>query len=658
MSNTQSLINNKINLIYKDLKDFYNRLPKEINPSKLKENMMELKRIEQNLKKGFIFVTIQGSLKTGKSSLTNLLVKSKKEVAITRLGQDTTAVPYIISRSNDNTFKMILFKKKGSIKTKGNQIQNLISQIIDYIKGFDLKELWNTDEFNFTKKIIKNPSKEEIKKYTVENLDNEILLVNIQVPKEKDSLLDYEAALLDTPGIESTNLSEEIVNLLMRNIENNSNLVIAMQSTVTPINSNELKSLEKYRNTISEENFYFVHNVFEIKPWANKIDKQKLLNREKEAIKNAKENINNKFKINPYITEFNIEKVKDYLLSSNEEYKTNDELKKESEKFLDFEKTLIDKIKHQRKQIIENNAKTKFNTIKKNLIYMFEEYKNELTIKIKEIEKEKNEILNEFKNAEKELRELDDLFINSLKRDEHYTTKIINLSNEHSDITIFNKKTIDITKEDKFLLIFNQLEKDYEKIFSKIIDFNKNIAKQINEKNTIYIKNKLKEYIQSNNLIIFKELKNKLSEKFGIFIEINDNIKIPKIEIKYNEKNINNLEIKDLKSILAKNTITNTKKSSSIIGEIKDKLIGPEIISYEMDIKKLENDLRGEYIIDSDTFFNDLKKEIQIIINEFTNLPKCQKKFIEKFNEKEKRSIFYKNLIEEILELEKELKEL
>ena len=656
MNNTP-LINDKIDLIYKDLKEICDKLPKEINPSKLKENMMELKRIEQNLKKGFIFVTIQGSLKTGKSSLTNLLVKSKKEVAITRLGQDTTAVPYIISRSKDNKFKMILFKKKGSIKTKGNQIQNLISQIIDYIKGFDLKELWNTDKFNFEKKIIENPSIEDIQKYTVENRDNEILLVNIQVPKEQDSLLDYEAALLDTPGIESTNLNEEIVNLLMKNIENNSNLVIAMQSTVTPINSNELKSLEKYRNTISEENFYFVHNIFEIKPWANKTDKQKLLNREKEAIKNAKDNINNKFKINPYIIEFNIEKVKDYLLSSNEEYKKNNELKKESEKFLDFEKTLIDKIKDQRKQIIENNAKTKFNTIKKNLNNVFEEYKNELKEKINEIEEEKNEILNSFKKARKELRELDDLFINSLKRDKYYNEKIINLSNEYTNIKISDKKNIDITKEKKILLFFDVLDKDYEKIFSKIEDFNKKIIKQINEENKIYIKNKLEEYIKSNNLTEFKELKNKL-ENYGIFLEMNENIKIPKIDIKFNEKNINNLEINNLKPILNKHITPKTQEASNLLGKIKDKVLGPEVISYEINIKELETDLREEYIIDTDTFFNELKKEIQIIINEFIKLSTYEQKFKEKFEENNKKISFYKNLIEEIITLENKIKDI
>ncbi|WP_457564159.1 dynamin family protein [Caminibacter sp.] len=646
-----------LNDIYILIKELYEKLPFFVNKNELKNYLRDLKRIEQEIKRGLIFVTIQGSLKTGKSTLTNLLAKSRSEVAITRLGQDTTAVPYIITRSSDKNLKLILFKKRGSIENNEKKIDEIISQIIDYIKELDLKELWEKDEkdFDFEKKIIENPTYEDIKKYTVGDIDDEILIVNIQVPKEDyDSILDFDAALLDTPGVESDKIDDDIRQLLMKKIRNNTSIVIAMQSTITPINKEEIKALMQYKNTISKENFYFIHNMFEIKPWADEEDKQKLQEKEKEAILNAKKTIKKRFSIDPRIDSFNLEKVKDNLFSGSEEYKKNIDLKNEAERFMEFEEILINKIKQQRQRINYDNAYTKFNAVLQKISKTLNDIYNEIEGKIIQVENKKEQILHLFNKAEKELKEIDDEIIKILENDKYYNEQILDIVKQYGYIRMYKKPYVDVSKKIERKLLGNKkVVIDKEKIYKLLIDFNRKLFDAVNKGNREFIENAIKNiFNESDRLNNFRNLKDNLKSLYGFKISLKEkNLDIPLINITYSEKNILELEYKNINTIAEKYVEERYEENKkSFINKVKEKFLSKPI-GYILDINRFEDEIRTEYKVEEEEFLKNFKKEIESLIYQSIGLEEYKKRFEESFNEENKEIFNQQALLEEIKKL-------
>jgi len=270
-------IQNKSNAFVSRLKNLQNLLIEE-DKEKIENIIIQARRLEAEAEKGLYFVTIQGSLKTGKSTLTNLLVKD--DIAITKTGQDTTKTPYIITKSIDNESKIVVYSRTNSINKENKEeiFKEILEAIMDDIKGLDIENYYNT----YFKKRSYPLDKRTIEKYTVEKNLEEALFINIQIAnKDKNNwILNHDIAILDTPGVEG--LKAEANKHIIEEVKKRTNMLIVMQSTVTPINANELKELADYQYESAE--IRLLHNKFELKPWANEENKKALKEEEDNAI--------------------------------------------------------------------------------------------------------------------------------------------------------------------------------------------------------------------------------------------------------------------------------------------------------------------------------------------------------------------------------------
>jgi len=515
------------------------------------------KRLEEESKRGLFFVTIQGSLKTGKSTLTNLLIKDN--IAITKAGQDTTKTPYIITKSIDNESKIVVYYRTKSIKKEKNDeiFRQILEAIMDDIKGLNFENHYK----KYFEKKIEPLDKRKIEKYTVEENLEEALFINIQIANnDKNNLLAHDIAILDTPGIEG--LKAEANKQIIEEIKRRTNMLIVMQSTVTPINLHEMKELKDYQN--EEAEIRLLHNTFELKPWVNEYDSQKLKEEENKAIQKAKELIHNELNKLPISNSFNLAKIYDYM-KKPDVYR---HLEKEYKEFEEFNKSLIDTINKIKIETKQRKAYTQF----KNLLVELQKENGPLnSLKIKyqsnldEIEEKKNKISIKFEEFRKNMESFVDDFYGSYKDEiSNFLENLITLLKNELKITNPNIGNVDILNNKEI----NQAVKEIKE-FINILN---------NEINSI-IKYEIIKHIKEAEKIILnepiKDLKRFLKENQLEFFAR----KVPDIFFSENIiPNIINIEIKnnDIESLI-KNNIKDGKGINIIVGEIfKDRIIEVE----------------------------------------------------------------------------------
>ena len=247
----------KIEIIKKELvsiENFFESKKDEISSSmyskELNNIFKKLSRIRKEIDSETYFISIIGGIKTGKSTLINLLCH--KNVSTTRAGVETTKRPVIVSIGEED--KIIIFRK-GDISGKDvdNDERNLV---IDYVKGLD-STLPNSI------KIIKKDFKEEdisniLTDSNVPNSDK-IILVNITVDKNhltkyNHCLLKNKIMFIDTPGLDGIESSVGGINNNNGHwLLNRVDLSIILQSTVSPINNSLIEYLKKLLNNEEQE---------------------------------------------------------------------------------------------------------------------------------------------------------------------------------------------------------------------------------------------------------------------------------------------------------------------------------------------------------------------------------------------------------------------
>jgi len=129
-SNRLEKIQNKNNYFIKSLENLKDILDFE-DKEEISNIIRHCLRLNEESKRGLYFVTIQGSLKTGKSTLTNLFIKD--DVAITKAGQDTTKTPYVITRANDDESKIVIYYLSKNIKGDKHKQEFILKNILEAI---------------------------------------------------------------------------------------------------------------------------------------------------------------------------------------------------------------------------------------------------------------------------------------------------------------------------------------------------------------------------------------------------------------------------------------------------------------------------------------------------------------------------------------------
>ena len=594
--------NQKIDLLKKELDKLYDQfktLYDLSNNDDIEHGMKEIRTYKEELDKGMFFITIQGNLKTGKSTLINTL--AREQVAVTKSGMDTTATPYIVTKSKNGKNRIIEYRRKKGLTP--NENIPAYKAIINDIKGL------TTDQEYFIRRE-KEFEVDVVEEYTVNQSDTSILLINIQIKPGNDSILnENDIAILDTPGIDGDKAQKNIKPLTIT--MERSSMILVLQSSITPFNTIQKKALKSYKKRAPE--IQLIHNHFDLKHWALPDDNKKFKDSQKKSIESALRTLQDIFSKEFNHTEVDFAKVEAYIESPHS-YKNNETVKEEYEKFKEFENNLKDYVKDARKNIqIEN--------VKKDLVIFFDKHReieNEDTQtlkklllnvenKLNEINKQKEEIekqYNEYKKVINALpKALNSYLIQEKKNIISITEEVANskkiIEPIEAKITR-NSMGIHKTKEDivKMKDAISRLENSICKTISSNImdDMNRKIE-EIIDCSYENLKKSFEEYPQVSlskltleKLDISEEININIEEKQlkKIFI---DNIRDNGFKLKFNTEYARDIIEKEVK-----NKINNFIEEKSIEDNIHKKAIDDLKSEIEKYIDKMNGNLENDGI--------------------------------------------------------------
>jgi predicted GTPase len=363
------------------------------------ENLLTLigniRRIKKELKTDRFVVIICGGLKSGKSTLINLLCH--KEVSPTRLGRETTIRPCIFS--DGDISRVLLFYGIAESETRR---KDLFHAIIDYIKGIiDSKELKDIGL-----EIEEKPISEAVYWLTEENKtgSRSPIFVNVQIGRKdlggKYNLLSEKILFIDTPGVDGITAGiggrrdKENENLNVSWLAERVDLMLLLQSTVSPLNNSSINFIEKLYKDLNAPPILLIHNEFSLKCWRRDYKEMKEdSDADKSSIDNAKRLLRQKLGQN-------IECLRVNLGMAEDGFKFDRKELLEKSGFIDFEENFYKFIVNNRRQIHEENVFNKLRRLKeKNLNPAFR--KNEETDNIgyirDRIKKEKEKLEEEKK---------------------------------------------------------------------------------------------------------------------------------------------------------------------------------------------------------------------------------------------------------------------
>lgn len=351
------------------------------------------------------FIVATGMLKSGKSTLVNLLARSTDASPI-GFGVDTTLRPALIVTENEEMKKgiYIYFPQYGVEynKEQQDQLDTQLENIIDRIIGLKGKkydsEQQNVEPVELNQENLRNALCDSA---PTSMLAKEPLLVVIVVPRNNQSLLAIQnCAIFDMPGLDSGNSSTNTHTY--KKILQECCLILFVQSNVSPLNEKAEGFLSEIGKSVAASTYHLVQNRMDAQNWRdseivdNELEEQKkkMVNEFIKATGASKETID--------FYSANLGMAYDAILCPNSiKEKTDENIKKvlEDSQYMAFEENLLKHINHNghntnynhNKRQLQNEFSDALNTLKKRQEYIkgnIEEKNNE----IKELEDSKNHI--------------------------------------------------------------------------------------------------------------------------------------------------------------------------------------------------------------------------------------------------------------------------
>ncbi len=585
-----------------DIEKFFNEQEELSNKENLKNLKTDLSTVKKELNSNKYFIAIIGGIKTGKSTLINLLCH--KEVSKTQAGVETTKIPLVISANSED--KINIYRKKGNIGDNPKITDEDRNLVINYIKGLD--EFDENNE-NSIGKEIEDYDEDKLYKYVTDDssIDNSSMIIAIHLTLDKQRLKEYPNCLLlndimiiDTPGLDGVESS-------IGGKENNNgdwllestDLIFILQSTVSPINKNIKDTLKKINNRNFKSRL--VHNQFSLRDWLEKDKKENWENdTRKKSIDKALEILDKKGAYTDWVdlamasdTVFS----KEDLVNKKEEYsdKHIEELLKKSN-FSEFEKNTNDELKKTKEK---SHFDSCINQIRN--LELSEEIKNILKgigAKEKENKEKFDKLIESFdfqkikidyeKWADFDNDEINENF--NLDRETivaRVKSSIINnyLTNEHRNnfTKYLLSREIKISNDEKMtvkdLIKFFNVNYDYEAIIKnkKYLFFNDDKKEKKFLSFETYIKDELDNFIKEAKKNLNESIVLKLTE--ARTIKLQDDSKKIEIILKDKRKKYLRDSLKEnLKSTLIKifNILSAYLKNNNEILEEKNKEISEE----------------------------------------------------------------------------------
>jgi hypothetical protein len=215
----------------------------------------------------YFVVACIGMLKSGKSTLINLLARSK-DASPTGFGFDTTLRPVLITSSTDphGTIEVWLPNTPEQKLTKATL--NEVFLCLRKVKKPEEVKGASCHAYPLTPANLENALCKAVLEADNNMLPCEPVMVVVKVPPNKDSPLSSEIVLLDTPGLDSglSNWTKESSERYSWIIEN-SDLLLFLQSSVAPLNRNAADILRDIHARSPNTPVWLVQNEMCAKPW-------------------------------------------------------------------------------------------------------------------------------------------------------------------------------------------------------------------------------------------------------------------------------------------------------------------------------------------------------------------------------------------------------
>ncbi len=215
----------------------------------------------------YFVVSSIGMLKSGKSTLINLLARSKN-ASPTGFGFDTTLRPALVTCTEEPKGAIEVWlpndPEKQLTKVSLNEVFLCLRKVRkpDDIKGA------SCHVYPLTPANLENALCKAVLEADNNMLPCEPVMVVVKVPRNSESPLSSEIVLLDTPGLDSglSNWTKESSERYSWIIDN-SDLLLFLQSSVAPLNRNATTILHDIHAKSPNTPVWLVQNEMCAKPW-------------------------------------------------------------------------------------------------------------------------------------------------------------------------------------------------------------------------------------------------------------------------------------------------------------------------------------------------------------------------------------------------------
>ena len=304
----------------------------------IRHKLSQLSRRSLEYKNGSFIMLVVGPVKSGKSTLVNLLAHRYVSPTDTL---ECTVRPSIISNvEHERDCKIEIYKARHEGR-KAEDLDLIIDELRGIVTEHELEEYLEKDEYlNYSDETINNVISPSY------NKEDRTIITSITTTGSK--LLERgpvdggKIFLADMPGFDgnTSNLNDPLYDAISKRVD----LILFVHSSVSAFNLTSASYLEKLREYNEAVPVYLVHNIFDSTYWKNteeregEIDRQ--VQKEYEEIRSKGFNIESEF-----ISKVNLGKVTD-ALSGSGAYVVGfeDDLQGELQKFEEIEEKLYKKI--------------------------------------------------------------------------------------------------------------------------------------------------------------------------------------------------------------------------------------------------------------------------------------------------------------------------
>ncbi|MBQ2129812.1 MAG: dynamin family protein, partial [Prevotella sp.] len=321
-----------------------NELAKEIAPKlpdgEVKTNLQRLSRRSMEYKNGSFIMLVVGPVKSGKSTLVNLL--AHRFVSPTDKLECTVRPSIISNVDNERDCRIDVYRSK----VEGRKAEDL-DLIVDKLRGImsdddEVERYLDKETFALTNDNIKEVI------FPSYNREDRTIITSITTTGSKLLRNDKDGNegkifLVDMPGFDGNNVNIEN-DPLYEAISKRVDLILFVHSSVSAFNVTSAKYLDKLREYNESVPVYLIHNVFDSSYWRD--EEGRRLDVERQAQKEYDEIRRKGFNIEPdYISCVNLGKVTDFTDGmGNYKADFNAELSDEQVEFAKIEQKLYDKI--------------------------------------------------------------------------------------------------------------------------------------------------------------------------------------------------------------------------------------------------------------------------------------------------------------------------